>query len=93
MLRELGLRAPSGTNIKNLSPTATGDTVSPVPKTTAQVAAEVGLSERSLQQRLQIATQVAADVHGRRPSGERRRPVVGAGRGSGQLVGTPPGPL
>jgi N6-adenosine-specific RNA methylase IME4 len=38
-----------------------GETVSP-PKTTADIAAEIGLGERSAQQRLQIARDIAADV-------------------------------
>ena len=40
----MGRRAERGTNQKNLK--ATGDTVTPV-KTTEDIAAEVGLSERS----------------------------------------------
>ena len=46
ILKELGLRAQSGTNLKNMG---TGDTVSPV-KTTESIAKEVGLSELERQQ-------------------------------------------
>jgi hypothetical protein len=47
-----GLRAASGTSIANA---ASGDKLSPVPKTTATIAAEVGLTERSAQRRVKIA--------------------------------------
>jgi len=51
ILVERGQRATSGTNVKNL----TGSTVLPVPETTANIAAEIGLSETSTQRRMQIA--------------------------------------
>ncbi len=57
ILEALGLRAKAGDN----QHTAGGETVSP-PLTTAQIAAELGLSERAAQQRLQIARKVAPDV-------------------------------
>ncbi len=57
ILEALGLRAKVGDN----QHTAGGETVSP-PLTTAQIAAELGLSERAAQQRLQIARKVAPDV-------------------------------
>lgn len=52
ILRELGLRAKSGTNLKNLK--TTGELNSPV-KTTALIAKEAGISERVAQQEKQIA--------------------------------------
>ena len=54
-----GLRAQSGTNLKNLR---TGATVAPVEKTTPQLAAEMGMSERTLRNHKQIATAIAEPV-------------------------------
>lgn len=59
ILDEKGMRAHSGTNIKNMF--TTGETVSPV-KTTAEIAADLGLSERSAQQRQQIARDLLPEV-------------------------------
>lgn len=54
ILIALGQRAESGTNVSNL----TGESDSPVPKTTADIAHEVGLSERTAQQRKQAARDI-----------------------------------
>lgn len=58
LLEQLGQRATTGTNLKN----RTGEQNSPVPKTTAQVAKEAGLSERVAQQYKQIDRDLAPDV-------------------------------
>ena len=51
-MTEAGLRAQSGTNLKNLSKNGngTGDNLSPV-KSTSDIAQEVDLSERTVQRR------------------------------------------
>lgn len=51
ILRQLGLRADSGDNRF----TDRGDKLSPLPKTTADVAAELGMDERTAQRRKQAA--------------------------------------
>ena len=51
ILEALGLRAKSGTNVKNLG---TGACAAPV-QTTADIAKEVGISERTLQENKQLA--------------------------------------
>lgn len=61
ILEALGERAQVGWNGNQHTPLLGGETVSP-PKTTADIAAEIGLGERSAQQRLQIARDIAADV-------------------------------
>ena len=58
ILDAMGMRAVSGTNLKNLT---TGDTVSPV-QTTDDLAAEIGISERSVQRKIQIARDIDEDV-------------------------------
>lgn len=57
ILIERGERAQSGTNIKNL----TGVMVTPV-SSTSDIASEIGLSESSAHQRMQIAHDIAPDV-------------------------------
>ena len=71
ILEVMGLRAKSGTNLKNLPDNSTplfdpqsdgtGDTVTPV-KTTQSIADEIGLNERSVQRRKQIATNIVPEV-------------------------------
>lgn len=58
ILTALGVRAESGTNLVN----RTGEIDSPVPKTTADIAAEVGLTERTAQQRKQVARAIAEEA-------------------------------
>lgn len=58
ILEARGQRAQSGTSIKNLP---TGVTVSPV-KSTAEIAADMGLNERSAQRRQQIARDITPEV-------------------------------
>lgn len=62
ILEALGERAQAspGTN-QYTTREVVGDTVSPT-KTTADIAAEMGLGERSAQRRIQIARDIAADV-------------------------------
>ena len=52
ILESLGQRAQSGTNIKN---SRTGETASPVLKTTGSIAKEIGIGERTLQHNKQLA--------------------------------------
>lgn len=59
--KEVGLRAKSGTNLKNSPNEGTGDTVSPF-KTTNDIAQEVGLTGRSVQHRKQIANKITPGV-------------------------------
>lgn len=59
ILEALGLRAKSGTNRKNL---ATGETISPVPKTTADIAKEMGVGERTLQHNKQLARDLVPEA-------------------------------
>lgn len=58
ILRERGLRATAGDN----QHAGGGETVSPPPVTTADIARQAGLSERGAQQRTQIARSIAPDV-------------------------------
>lgn len=60
VLQEMGMRAEVGWN-GNQHTTLGGEIISP-PKTTADIASEVGLSERVAQQRKQIANNLADEV-------------------------------
>jgi ParB-like chromosome segregation protein Spo0J len=55
LLTAMGVRAASGTALKHQSTGAPG---APVPKTTADLGHELGLSERAVQERKQIASKV-----------------------------------
>jgi hypothetical protein len=59
ILDALGLRAKSGTNIKNHR---TGAGTAPVPKTTADIAKASGISERTLQENKQIAKNLVPEA-------------------------------
>lgn len=58
ILEALGERAQVGQG----RPSKNGDTVSPFSRTTADIAADMGLGERSAQRRLQIARDIPSDV-------------------------------
>ena len=59
ILELLGQRATSGTNIKN---SGTGETASPVPKTTESIAQEIGIGERTLQHNKQLARNLVPEA-------------------------------
>ncbi len=59
ILEALGLRAQSGTNQKN---TRTGETISPVQKTTGSIAKEMGTGERTLQHNKQLARTLEPEI-------------------------------
>ena len=59
ILEALGLRAQSGTNQKN---TRTGETISPVQKTTGTIAKEMGTGERTLQHNKQLARTLEPEI-------------------------------
>lgn len=63
VLEAMGVRAPVGGQVGNRNAAKNGgETVSPPFKTTADVAHEMGLSERAAQQRKQIARSIPDDV-------------------------------
>ena len=59
ILDSLGQRAKSGTNIKN---SGTGETASPVPKTTESIVKEIGIGERTLQHNKQLARDLVPEA-------------------------------
>lgn len=61
ILRERGVRAKASPGT-NQHTRVVGETVSPTTATTAAIARQAGLSERSAQQRAQIAREIAPDV-------------------------------
>lgn len=58
VLKAMGLRANSGTNLKN----GTGDKLTPVTKTTADIATEMGVSERTLQRTKSVVEKLPEPV-------------------------------
>jgi len=56
---QMGFRAKSGTNVKN---SRTGESDSSVPKTTDGIAAEMGIVGRTLQQYIQLASDLTAEA-------------------------------
>jgi ParB family transcriptional regulator, chromosome partitioning protein len=62
ILTELGVRATPRDNQRMPIESGAGETVSPAPKTTAKIAAEAGMTERSAQQHMQIAKKIIPSV-------------------------------
>ncbi|NLG19785.1 MAG: ParB N-terminal domain-containing protein [Fibrobacter sp.] len=91
ILADLGVRAEVGEN----QHTTGGDKLSPPPKTTADIAAEVGLSERTAQQRKQVATNIPQPVRNAirdtPTAGDARAPGGGGDRLDGDARGAPRG--